>query len=213
MLTPLFLMTDPMQDSTGTDNSNPTMDKAPGMGVLPNNLGWQQTNNATNTMDSEGFTTVGKQPTISDILSSKTTRIGVQISRVNSSNKPYHVEDLQNCFDFIRQVDPAAVVLNHMNDTRSAKMIADLAGPKMTSMDYNGFCHIQTMPWGSPKEGCFKTTFTFWIGSNTITDNLKKLRNDSNFKQCHRSRCSPLMSSWVLRDQQSFWQSECHSYG
>ena len=177
-------MTEMTHDSDGTQNSNPTVDNQPGKGITPNNLGWQQAN--TKTDDGTGFTTVGKMVKPIDLLAAKQHRTGVLISRETPSKAPYHVEDLQCCFDIIQQIDPKAIVLNHMNDSNSARLISALAGPNMTSMDYNGFCDIQTFPWGNPREGKFKTTMLFWIASDIITGTLKELRDDSNFKEMLR---------------------------
>ena len=157
-LTPLFLMTEMMQDSEGTQNLNPTMDGSPGRGISPNNLGWQQQNTNANKTDSEGFTMVGKSVKPIDLLATKQHRTGVWISRETPSKTPYHVEDLQCCFDIIQQIDPQAIVLNHMNNPGSARSISTLAGPNVTAMDYNGYCDIQTFPWGNPRKGKFKTT-------------------------------------------------------
>ena len=135
-------------------------------------------------------------------LSTKYGRGGVWITQESNSNKPYHIDDLKCCFEVIQRIDPNAVVMNHMNDSRSARMISDLTGPKMTSMDYNGFCDIQTFPWGKPKEGRFKTTMLFWIASNVIASDLKALRNDSPFQEFLRlGNCSVQPSK--LRESRS----------
>ena len=177
-------MTEMMQDSSGTQNSNPTVDDKPGKGIAPNNLGWQPNNPKTD--DSEGFITVGKAVKPIDLLAAKQHRTGVWISRETPTKAPYHVEDLQCCFDIIQQIDPKAIVLNHMNDSNSARFISAVAGPTMTSMDYNGFCDIQTFPWGNPRKGRFKTTLLFWIASDVITGTLKELHEDRNFKEMLR---------------------------
>ena len=183
VLTPVFFMTDPMQDSEGTQTTNPSMDSNPTKDIIPNNLGWQIATANTTTTYNDGFTTVGEKPPIQQMLKAKYGRVGMWISRQDSNNKSIHIDDLKFCFECIMRIDPTAIVMNHMKDPRTARPIAELTGPKMTSMDYNGFCDIQTFPWGKPQDGRHKTTMLCWIASNIITGDLKALRHDSNFQE------------------------------
>ena len=201
VLTSLFLMTDPTQDSEGTKNSSSIMDSTPTKDIVPNNLGWQPPNNNTAAVDDDGFTTVGKKPSVSHTLSTKYGRAGVWITRQDTNNQSIHIQDLKCCFECIYAIDPDAVILNHAKESRSARMIGEFIDDHMTPMDYNGFCDIQTFQWGKPQEGRFKTTMLFWIASNKISSDLKALRNDSNFQEFLRLGKCTLQPSTLLESR------------
>ena len=169
--------------------------------LSPTDLGWQGKNKDATSNDDDGFTTVSKKSTIAYLLASKYCRAGVWITRQTTNKQPYHLDDLKCIFECIQQIDPQAVILNHSKDPCSARMIADLVGSNMTAMDYNGFCDIQTIPWGKPQEGRYKTTLLFWIASNIITSSLKALRDDSNFQEFLRLGNCTLQSSTLLESR------------
>jgi hypothetical protein len=132
---------------------------------------------------------------------------GVLLSKIGpSTNSPIYTEDIQRIISHVFSVDKTALILPHNKNPTQAlnrkqfEMIetADYF-ENMSDMEYKKFFDIQIENWGHRREDVWKTNMSFYIASDVIEQDLKKLRGNSSMEST-LTELSLRMSSTTLHE-------------
>jgi hypothetical protein len=140
------------------------------------------TKNPTTTQDilqQDDFVEVVSKGSMKDLLLSKKNRFGIHFSRTSNNNEAgFHPDDIKFILKRILAQDPSAIFLPYSNNDKRAQKLSKLVSSPATN--YHNLMDTVCVPWGRPSDKKCKNEFSFYIATDTISSNLRQLKEDDD---------------------------------
>jgi hypothetical protein len=128
------------------------------------------------------WTTVRRKNKVIPDANQREMKLGVKLVQIGKKGTTtYHPQDITMFFKILAQVDPMAIILNHKKDIQSAMAVHDIA--TTPNMDYVKYLDMRTDGWGGPVENKTRTIWMCYIATETLTPNLRDIRENRMMQQ------------------------------
>jgi hypothetical protein len=142
----------------------------------------KKTKTATGNRNKPEEKTLVTDPDIATEVANKKYNFGLLFSKIGpTASTAVYSGDIESIIASVLNRDPEAYILPHNNSFVQAvgrKQFASMKG-----MDYTKFFDLRQIDWGSPVENKRKATFSFYVASEHLKEDLISLREDDTMKR------------------------------